>query len=77
MSTVTEHPVKDGQSKVEDFPLEERYSFANLGSSYPEFCIGGEEHQWKNIERPEMYRSGLTVDKCTKCDWVHKVDTSD
>ena len=69
--------VKNGQSRVEDFHREQRYSFANNGSTFPEYCLGGAEHQWKAMKRPEMFRSGLHEDKCLICDWVHEWDDSD
>lgn len=69
---------KDGQSRVEDFPVADRYSDSNNGTIYPQFCLDGDQHEWEAIYRPfGPYQSGLKVDRCKKCFWKHSVDDSD
>lgn len=79
MIPVTELPVKDGQARVEDFPPEQRFSFANNGTTYPQYCLGGQEHEWQRIRTPfgPPYQSGLHEDKCVLCGWQHSVDSGD
>lgn len=74
--TVNELP-KNGQTKVELFAVDQRFSCANNGSTFPQFCLDGAEHEWIAKIRPEMYRSGYHEDHCLVCHWKHSWDDSD